>query len=398
MKRILTSVMTMFLSALCFCATVRDAEQKITAIETYKQMVAEYHGQNPFTAEEITTLNEMYESLESEEYVVSSKLGNLEFTVGQYDIEKSMWPVQIKGNYFDGKIAIDQEIELLYSDMMERQYVPEKEMVEYQRRDYEYYVTDYENRFRAGEELIYIELHFVIQKWLKASQYRFKPTELVFYKISKTDRVILSNKKLTAEFFSYEPAIEYRNKKELNADNQKVKRILVTESRQATATPTATVKEETSSSGRRAVYFSLETFVDNKNSKITDISTLQLDSFDAALTFGIGNVFFAGLELCFDVANQDRNSVYSFGGLAGASIEIAKIFRPFICAGAAVRTDDRSVLKAGIGSDIKISHILLTSTYCYNWNHAFDSNKEAFITDREDRSYHSLTVGIGLTW
>lgn len=381
-------------------ATIKEAEERIQTIETFKLILASGNSDYVFTPEEVSAINSMYAELENDTYTISTKDGSLKMDVGEYDIDQTMWPVKLSGSYFENHVTINRNIPMLYSTLMERKYVAEKDMADYQRRDYEYYVTEYESKIRSGEEVFYAEVHFKIQRWVKASQYRFMPEEIVFYKVAKQDRVIDTIKKLTPVIWSYKPEIEYRTKKEIDADLQKTKRTLYAESRQAEKDEQTEIEpEENKYNGRRAIYFALETFRNNneEDPNSPSISRIQLNSFDAALIFGIGNYVFAGLELCFDLNDQTRKTIYSFGGLLGGSVEVFNIFRPYIQTGMAVRTDDRFVFKAGAGLDLKIGHMLITGAYNHIWNNAFSSDK-ANLTDREDKSYNSLSIGFGFTW
>ncbi len=383
-------------------ATLKDAEDRIQTIETYKLILASGNSDYVFTQEEISYINSMYSELENDVYTISTRDGSLKMEVGEYDMERTLWPVSFSGTFFDRHVNLEKDIHLLYSTLMERRYVAKKDMADYQRRDYEFYVTEYETKIRAGEEIFYAEIHFRIQKWVKPSQYRFVPEELVLYKTAKQERVIDTIKDLPPVIWSYKPEIEYRTKKEIDADYQKTKRILYAESRQASQDEEndEDLKDEEEYKGRRAIFFSLDTFRNTENKSDPDspsISKIELNSFDAALTFGIGNYFFAGLELCFDLNDQTMQTVYSFGGLLGGSIELFSIFRPFIQTGIAVRTDDRFILKTGVGLDLLIGHILITGSCNHIWNNTFSSDKDDGM-DRENKSYNSISVGFGFTW
>lgn len=399
-------IFTAFLLFSCFvtatqlhAATIKDAEARIQTIETYKLILASGNSSYVFTPEEIATINAMYAELENDVYTISTRDGSLKMDIGEYNIDRTMWPVKLSGSYFEKHVTINRDIPLLYSTLMERRYVAEKDMADYQRRDYEYYVTEYESKIRSGEDVFYAEIHFKIQRWNKPSQYRFMPEDLVLYKIAKQDRIIDTANDLTPVIWSYKPEIEYRTKKEIESDIQKTKRILYAESRQSSKDNEPEPEtEEDEYKGRRAIYFSLETFKDKSDDPNSpSISTIKLNSFDAALTFGIGNYAFAGLELCFDLNEQKKHTVYSFGGLLGGNIEVFNFFRPYIQTGFAVRTDDRFIFKAGLGLDIKIGHLLITGSFNHVWNNAFSSDK-ANSMDREDKAYNAFSTGIGITW
>lgn len=380
-----------------FPASIKDAEKRIQTIETYKMILASGNSNYVWEAEEKAAIKSMIDELENDVYIISTKDNSLKINIEEYDIDKTLWPINLSGSYFENKVKINENISLLYSTLMERRYVPENKMADYQRRDYEYYITDYETKIRSGIDVFYAELHFKIQKWNNPSQYRFVPEKIVLYKIAKQDRIIETIKNLSPIIWSYSPEIEYRTKKEIDADLQKTKRILYAESRQSSEEETQKETKE-NDNGRRTIYFALETFKNKiKNPNSPTISKIQLNSFDTALTFGIGNYVFAGLELCFDLNEQTKNTIYSFGGLLGGNIKLFNFIQPFIQSGIAVRTDDRTVFKIGSGIDVIVGHILITSTYNYIWSNSFSSEKSN-ATDRENKRYHSASIGVGLTW
>lgn len=396
MKKKIFLLAAALISSLTFAASVKSAEEKIASIELYKQIIASSKSGQNFSAEEISTINGMYADLEKEEYTASTKDGTLSYVIEEYDTEETKWPVKLTGSFFGGNIVIDQYIDLLYSTMMERKYVAEKEMTEYQRRDYEYYVTDYESKFRSGTEIIYFELTFTIQHWDKASQYRFHPTELRVYKISKSDRVILSITNMNSETWITTPAIEYRTQKEISNDLQKNKRTLYAESRQSAKKQTVQEPPVKQRKGRRTAYVSLVTNQEKLDSDDLKYTKISLDSFDATLTFGFMDYLFAGAEFSFDLTETERTSVYSFGGLLGASVNITPYFLPYIAFGASVRTDDKTVFKAGGGLDIKIGHVMFNVAYNYNRRKSLNSSIDT--SPWELSKYHSLSTGIGITW
>ena len=407
MKKKLRAMIFAF-SCLAFClsvnllhaATIEDARSRIQTIATYKLILASGNKDYVFTQAESSAIKSMYAELENDTYTVSTRDGSLKMLIDEYNVEDTFWPVNISGVFFDDHVKINKDVELLYSTLMERRYVPEKDMADYQRRDYEYYVMDYESKIRSGETIFYAEIHFKIQRWLKASQYRFVPEELVFYKIAKQDRKIDTIRDLPPVVWSYKPEIEYRTKREIDQDVQKIKQILYAESKGPQEEEQEPYSEKEEYKGRRAIYFTLDTFRnydDEDDLHSSENSETDLSSFDAVLTFGLGSYAFAGLDLCFDLNEQNQKTVYSFGCLFGANIEVLNFFRPYIQTGAGVRTDDRFVLKAGAGLDIMIGHMLITGSYNYVWNNAFSSDQTK-SSDRENKRYNSISVGCGITW
>lgn len=395
--RIFFLAVLLSVTSLSYAASYKLAESRIREIEDYKAEIADSKHNPLFSSEENLHLANLYSQLEKDEYTISTRDGSLAYSVDEYDIEETLWPVKISAELFDGNIKINHEIDLLYSNMMERQYLNVDKMTEYQRRDYEYYVTSYENKFKAGEEQIHIELTFKIQHWNKASQYRFKPVKITVWKIAKKDRIILTQEDMNAETWISEPAIDVRTKKEIDADNTRTKTILYGETRTANKKDEPKEMNYEKKRGRRAIVLSLSNWEEQLNTQELT-SGIPLSSFDASLTFGFGNIAFGGLEISFDLTDREKKSAYAFGGIVGASIEFANLLRPYVAGGIAARTDDRIVMKVGAGMDVKMSHLLLNFAYFYNWNNTIGNSSDRPEEDGGNRRYHSLSAGIGFTW
>lgn len=386
----------MFMTGIAHASSHKVAENRIKEIEAFKSILVGTKNGEPFSPEEMLHINSLYSQLEKDEYSVSTRDGSLSYSVDEYDIEETLWPVRISAELFDGNIKIDEEISLLYSNMMERQYILLSKMTEYQRRDYEYSVSEYENKFRAGKEQIHIEVIFKIQHWNKASQYRFKPEKIVVWKIAKKDRIILSLENMNAETWTCTPAVEFRTRKEIESDSKRTKKILYAESR-ASKEKEPKEKEYEKKSGRRAIVFSLSTWNEGLDSQELK-QEMTLSSFDASLTFGFGKIAFGGIELSFDLTDRAKQSEYAFGGIVGASIEVADFLRPYLAGGIGARTDDRIIFKTGAGIDFKMNHLLLNFAYFYNWNNTIGSSSERPAQEDGNKKYHSFSTGIGFTW
>ena len=85
MKKVILLFLTALTSSFIFAASVKTAEEKIASIELYKQVVASSKNGQSFSADEISTINSMYADLEKEEYTASTKDGNMNYVVEEYD-------------------------------------------------------------------------------------------------------------------------------------------------------------------------------------------------------------------------------------------------------------------------------------------------------------------------
>ena len=65
----------------------------------------------------------MYSELENDVYTISTRDGSLKMEVGEYDMERTLWPVSFSGTFFDKHVNLEKDIHLLYSTLMERRYV-----------------------------------------------------------------------------------------------------------------------------------------------------------------------------------------------------------------------------------------------------------------------------------
>ena len=285
----------------------------------------------------------------------------------------------------------------MYSDAMEKKYVPEPEMTEYQRRDYEYYINDYETRIRAGEKFFYAELTFKLTHWQGASEYRFEPVALKIYKNSKRPRAIITIDETKSKyFFTFSEEKEFRTEKQIEKNNARIKRLLKDESKNA-STEKAKKKDIIfrEQKGRRAFYVSAETSTDNIDFSSTDFTSYKLDNMYGTLTLGLGKFIFAGISAGIDLPSLNKNvPVYSFGGIFGLNLNLGTHLRPYGQASIYARTDDHVVFKTGTGIDFKLGKFMLNFEYSYNWS----SNVNTSVKDEETQKFGTYTAGIGLTW
>ena len=303
MKRLLGLAVVLIFSARIFSATLKDAQDRLTAIEEFKSGILSSSPNGFFSDEEMDALNLLYQVLEGDEYTVNSLSGAMDFSIGEYSLVETKWPTEIHGLFFGGKINYERSVDIMYSDAMEKKYVPEHEMTEYQRRDYEYYINDYETRIRAGEKFFYAELTFKLTHWQGASEYRFEPVALKIYKNSKRPRAIITIDETKSKyFFTFSEEKEFRTEKQIEKNNARIKRLLKDESKNA-STEKAKKKDIIfrEQKGRRAFYVSAETSTDNIDFSSTDFTSYKLDNMYGTLTLGLGKFIFAGISAGIDL-------------------------------------------------------------------------------------------------
>ena len=389
-----TFVLFLFLlcqNALLFAATLRDAEERLKAIEELKAAILSSKEEKVFSDEEMEAVELLYQVLEADEYTASSLDGDLAFSVSEYDLKNTCWHSITAASFFDGSFFFEREIDILYSDAMEKKYVPEENMTEYQRRDYEYYVNEYEGQLQAGETLFYAELTFKLTHWRGAAEYRFEPLSFRIFKNARTPRAIISHdEKDKKELFVAADTQESRTAPQIVANEQRIQAIEKSEKQtavQETKAKRRRALEIDEQKGRRTVYLSADT-----ESEDLTFQTVTLNNVWANLTVGLGKFFFAGVALGIDLESIDDTVVYSFGGLVGANVNFVNIVRPYFVSGIAARTDDRVVIKLGTGVDLMVSRFFINTEWSYNWSNTLDTTADV------NTRYHALTAGFGVTW
>lgn len=382
-------------SAHLSAATLKDAQDRLAAIEEFKDGILMSSTDGFFSDDEMDALGLLYQVLEGEEYTVNSLDGEIDFSIGDYSLLETKWPSEIRGLFFDRKINYERSVDIMYSDAMEKKYVPEPEMTEYQRRDYEYYINDYETRIRSGEKFFYAELTFKLTHWQGPCEYRFEPVSLKIYKNSRRPRAIITiNETQSKELFIFREEKEFRTEKQAERNSARIKKILKEESKSATQEKPRKKSRLAEQKGRRAFYLSAETSTGNIDFSTTDFSSYTIDNMYGILTLGLGKFIFAGISAGIDMASLNDVPIYSFGGILGPSLSIGNNLRPYGQASVYARTDDHVVFKTGAGIDLKLGKFMLNIEYSYNWS----NNVNSSIKDEETETFGSYTAGIGFTW
>jgi hypothetical protein len=386
------ALLIFFFAEISFAATFQDAEDRIRTIENLKNYLTQESG-GTLADDEFGALNLLYDVLEKDEYTATSLNGDFSLSTSAYSLIETKWTCEISGDFFDGAFSYERSVDLLYSTVLEKKYVAESEMTEYQRRDYEYYVNEYENRLQSGEEIFYAELNFKITHWENPGEYRFEPVSLKIYKILKRPKLILTiDETSEKEFFIFGRTGEFRSQNQIASNSARINSIVQAEEISAAEkNKSAKQKKSQEQKGRRAFYI----FADMQQESLKfpqGIYDMTIDEIQGILTFGIGKFFFAGVSVGFDLSSVYGNSIYSFGGTGGINFNLGGFFRPYADAGISARTDDKIVLKFGAGLDVKFGHFMLNFDYAYNFKNNLDESAD------DNRRFHSFGAGIGLTW
>lgn len=120
MKRLLGLAVVLIFSARIFSATLKDAQDRLTAIEEFKSGILSSSPNGFFSDEEMDALNLLYQVLEGDEYTVNSLSGAMDFSIGEYSLVETKWPTEIHGLFFGGKINYERSVDIMYSDAMEK--------------------------------------------------------------------------------------------------------------------------------------------------------------------------------------------------------------------------------------------------------------------------------------
>lgn len=380
-------------------ASMEDATERLSAINTLKNEIASAGGGAVFSDEEAEAIDLLYEVLEGEEYTASSLDGDIGFSVGEYDLETTRWKAEVRGVLFD-KINFTYDTDILYSDAMNKTYVPESEMTDYQRRDYEFYIDDYETRREAGETVFFAELTFHLTHWEGPDEYRLEGVTLRIYKEPDRPREILSFdmqgfKGLftwPAESGGEEPRKDFRSPEQIERNRQRVSSILASEEASRTeaeeAVAPARESREWEQIPRRAFYIAF----DIRPDMLSSMNQQVIGYTYGSLTFGIGRFFFAGVNMGIDLGRIQNGAIYSFGAAFGANVTIANMLRPYLEADIGVITSNKSLVKLGGGLDIIIAHLMITVGANYNWENNFNGDTSG------SAHYPRIFLGAGISW
>ncbi len=346
-------------------------------------------------------LNSLYADLESESYNANSKDKFYSFIILPYDKENMCWPIQLTLTLDNGKKVYEDQIKLLYSQVLKKKFVPYNQMTERQISDYEFLVDYYDNLFRVQPEILHSEISFKIQHWIKAGEYRFIPIEIKFFKTEGSTLQInsIQQENLKPQLFYINKDIEIRSLSEIAQDSLRAKNIILKEDTPSVVEEETIAAEDKKITGRKTVYITLDTLttsldfseinVINSNANMFGTFTLDINSFLFwGLSFGT-NITFTSLTL---------PDVYSLGAEFGAYTTFKNFFRPYSDLSFMFSSNADLSLGLGAGFDLFIKHFLLTVSANYNFNtNALSLSDWSQFTDSISQSF-VLKAGIGFTW
>ena len=382
-----------------------NAEDYISSIEELKEQLALILSapENEDSAQKRQLRHELYTAyaeLEKAQFSINSEENEISFLLDDYDPAEQAWPLKIKSNIYKNYGVLSQTVFIPYNVFSGKKFIPSDKMTSRQKQDYEETVNKGDLILRSGERKFRAEVKFKIRKWDEASQYRFAPEEISIYLTRDNSQTLLVSEKirLDKKTFTVYPQIEVRNETQKNSDIQK-NALLVREEAESLTEKIESQDDDVKQKGRRSFYFSLDTKFDEFSKDNLDYKNIKLSTFTGTLTFGMGSFFFGGISVGFDLDSINSTSIYEFGLELGANVRVTRFLRPYLHAGAGLTTANRLYAKAGAGLDLTFGHFMLTAGYDYQLRYKWKSVLENGITvPSEGKTWHTLSVGMGVTW
>ncbi len=230
MKKYFVCILILLFSTKIFSASIKDAQERLLAIEDFKNEILNSKTEKVFSDEEMQALNLFYDVLENDEYKISSLDGGLNFKISEYNLVETLWSTEIYAKLFGNILSFERSVDILYSDAMEKRYVAEQDMTKYQRRDYEYYISDYDQKLHEDKNFFYVELTFKLTHWLGPSEYRFEPISLIIYKNPNRPHAIINiDERENKEIFVFKEQEDYRTKNQKSKESERIQDIVNTE-------------------------------------------------------------------------------------------------------------------------------------------------------------------------
>ncbi len=346
-------------------------------------------------------LNYLYADLESESYNANSKDKFYSFIILPYDKENMCWPIQLTLTLDNGKKVYEDQIKLLYSQVLKKKFVPYNQMTERQISDYEFLVDYYDNLFRVQPEILHSEISFKIQHWIKAGEYRFVPIEIKFFKTEGSTLQInsIQQENLKPQMFYINNDIEIRTLSEIAQDSLRAKNIILKEDSPNPVEEEKISYDDKKITGRKTVYISLDTLTTSLDFNEINIINSNANVY-GTFTLDINNFLFWGLNFgtSINLTSLSLPDVYSLGAEFGAYTTFKNFFRPYTDLSFLFSSNADLSLGLGTGFDLFIKHFLLTVSVNYNFNtNALSLSDWSQFTDSISQSF-VLKTGIGFTW
>lgn len=381
---------------------------RIQQIEEIKKSILDLRELDDDTAEveEIlkATLAEAYENLENTSYITTSLEGPLVLRGSSFNARRNAWTLSVTSSLLGYTNLFTQDLRVSYQELTGNLFGPNTNTTKEQQHIIKNDVLIYDSFFRQAIPLLYIRVTYTIQRWKRASEYRFVPQRCELFR-SDTNRLIkvFQATELQSELFVQYPQREIRSKEERIAEQEAADAILEKEREDFRAARTANTnktdsEEKSTQSGRGTLYLTTDTVFTNADIRNFDIKNVDLNSVCINATFGIKKYGFFGVQAGYDY-NGGKSSSYGFGIKGGANYRLGDFFRPFAETGLLVHTNKTVVAELGAGLDIIIGKFLLVLSYdaqgIISVTNLLDGNS---LTTDDISQAHLFSVGIGLTW
>lgn len=384
------------------------AEDVLNRIEDMKSFIELHPSEKLARKYDMETL---YQILESQTYTASSKDGSLLFEVGDYDTKNQCWPVELKFKFENSDEVWSTQCNLLYSDVLIKTFISDKQMTQRQRNEYEFNVNYYDNLIRENK-ILYAELTYKIRHWKAASEYRFEPISLKIYKFEKNAQIIFSADytNLKKTYFYILPAIEIRDDAEKLLDDLRIEQIISYEEEEQRQLnlqmaiqnqQNSPVSEKPIQRKRNSFYLTAVSNVSNFTFSDFDISH-PVSFVQADFTLGLNKFMFLGAQGSYDLSSVNASPVYEAGADFGFNVNLGQHIRPFVSVVALYTSDQNLKAKIGGGFDFIFGIFMLNLGYSYNFK--FDiqsiiSSSSTFAQSFTNPTRNmSFSAGLGFTW
>lgn len=384
------------------------AEDVLNRIEDMKSFIESHPSEKLARKYDMETL---YQILESQTYTASSKDNSLLFEVGDYDTKNQCWPVELKFKFENSDEVWSTKCNLLYSDVLIKTFISDKQMTERQRNEYEFNVNYYDNLIRENK-ILYAELTYKIRHWKAASEYRFEPISLKIYKFERNAQIVYSADytNLKKTYFYILPAIEIRDDSEKLLDDLRIEQIIsYEEEEQRQLNLQMAIQNQQDSPvvekpvHRKRNSFYLTAISNVSDFTFSDFNISQPVSFvQADFTLGLNKFMFLGAQASYDLSSVNASPVYEAGADLGFNVNLGQHIRPFVCAAALYTSDQNLKAKLGGGFDFIFGVFMLNLGYSYNFKFDIQSIVSSSSTFAQSftnpTTNMSFSAGLGFTW
>jgi len=365
---------------------------------------------------DIAELNKMYSALESSKFSTTSINGELKLEVGVFDGKKGKWKAKVSSSIMGKEDLVFEEIELTYSEVTGKKYIPVDKMSELQFEEFTNNVNKYDSFFSSDTKALFARVSYKIIRWQNASEYRFMPNVIEIVRLDgSSEKVIHKIAFVDPKVFVQIPMIEIRDAKQIAKEKAKTvnrlereqkakeKRLGIKLYSDPDVAAKAYNKDPVIQKGRGSVIISVMDSEDFSQPQV-GIDQLHMD-----VTIGLGKFGFIGGDFGVLFPIQKNDFVLNGGLIGGLNVHAGRFLRPYVLVGADYEMGYTVVGKAGAGCDLilaKVFDINLGYTFNYNFGLSEFINQDVMTsiiinggTPQVRRSYnHMFSVGIGFAW